>query len=234
MIDSDIETTHARRPLEPDAATADTESSFGDPLRRLRVITCKPDGVAARNHELEALWFELSEPTFGAVGLVAVPPMADHERVAHVAETLGWIGASVSREPVAVVDGFGVTPAEAECALEDLRSVIVELPQVVLVVQAPTIDPGSLPLLERCDRVVLLVELGVSKRREVDRLKTMLERCNVVGAVCLPKAPSPDAAPGTAERLRKLTARIYAEPATTENDTMVSDPEEASLEPEQP
>ena len=137
------------------------------------------------DHNLANLWFRLSEPAFEPVAFVPVRPLRGDVTFFRVAKRLAMVGSAITHSPVLLVRTIGLASSNAERAEEAMNQLYDEFESVILVADAPGVNPASVPILNSCARVVLAIGMNHSKRAEIDAIVDSLASDNVIGAVCL-------------------------------------------------
>lgn len=146
------------------------------------VATAEAFDAHVRSSRLESLWFRLSDPDYITTAIVPVPGVTAEEAQSAAAE-LAKVGSSITGGPVHVVTAVSLHPAQA---LETSRGVAAHNGDpLIVVVESPTIDPGSIPIVRNCERSLLLVGLRVSRNDELDEITELIGSDRVMGAVCL-------------------------------------------------
>jgi hypothetical protein len=140
------------------------------------------------DHELASLWFQLSEPQFDPVAIVAVPPMRA-ESALQLAQRFATLGSAITHQPVLLVSTLGLEPSNAEEAEAAMGHLYEDYSSVILVTDSPTVNAASVPLLNSCARVALAVGMNQSKRPEIEKIFGRLASDNVIGAICLESRP---------------------------------------------
>ncbi len=151
------------------------------------ISTAEASQAQVRNPKLEALWFRLSDPSYVTTAIIPVPGLTS-EDAQQAAEALAKVGASITGEPVHVVTAVGLRPSQA---LETSRGVAAHTGDpVIIVVESPNVDPGSIPIVRNCTRSVLLVGLKVSRGDQLSEITELIGPDRVMGAVCLEPRPA--------------------------------------------
>ncbi len=172
---------------------------------RLPVQTVTSDKDAARNTELETVWFNLSAPTFTPLALVASTEQSHTQDVLDFAVALARVGATSVRSRFAVVNAMGVKPWDSERAVADIRNLVAKNANTLVVCDSPVINPGALPVLRSFDRVVVVVELGSTEGAHVAEIRRNVGPGRIVGALCLPYSSA-----GARRRAAKLSPATKA------------------------
>lgn len=159
----------------------------------LRVTEYYPDTNAERDPAIEALWYSYSDQMSPVVAMLAVPPVIGPGLTMVLASRIAAAGATVSRSVVVVADARGLVPADREVAMDDLQRVADSASQTIVVLDAPTVEPAAMPLIEACGRIVIVVELSRSRRSELRRIEAMLQGASMVGAVYIDRPGSAEA-----------------------------------------
>jgi hypothetical protein len=155
-----------------------------------------PPAARERDQPQEALWLQLQHPTFITTAIVGVPGITSDQSHAFARRAAG-IGAIISDADVRIVDARGVGPYDAPEATRQLRELIAEGGPVIVVADSPTQDHGSLPILDLCPRILLLVGLGRSTTRQLRKVHAMLGDAHDISAICIESGRAPGR---TAER----------------------------------
>jgi len=141
------------------------------------------DGVE-RDRDLEHLWYSLCEPTFVPVTLVPVPGV-EGASVVELAGRLARVGAWISGSPAVVIDALELIPPDVDAAASVLEQYTEVHPHLLVVVESPTVEPTSIPILRASRRIVLVVGLGDSRSQEIASIEHFIEPHAIFGAVCV-------------------------------------------------
>ena len=146
------------------------------------ISTAEASDAQVRSSKLEALWFRLSDPSYVTTALVPVPGVTSEDAQRAAAE-LAKVASSITGGPVHVVTAVGLHPSQA---LETSRGIASHKgAPLIIVVESPTVDPGSIPIVRNCSRSLLLVGLRTSRGDELSEITDLIGSDRVMGAVCL-------------------------------------------------
>ena len=144
-------------------------------VKRFEVTYGEVD-LAVRDHSLESLWYEIAEQwgpsDVGPIALVPVPPMTTADATRY-AERFVSIGAAIDGDRVKLITAVDLWPSDTSLAREIEQS---RSERTAIVLEAPSLNPASIPIIRRCTTVVPVVQLGLSQEDEVAQLVAGLGR----------------------------------------------------------
>ncbi len=154
------------------------------PPKRYEVFFGEAD-LAVRDHSLEALWYEIADQwgpsDVGPIALVPVPPMTTVD-AARYAERFVSIGAAIDGDRVKLITALDLWPSDTTLAQEIEQS---RSERTAIVLEAPSLNPASIPIIRRCTTVVPVVQLGLSEEDEVAQLVASLGRTASATLLCV-------------------------------------------------
>lgn len=142
---------------------------------------CRP-GEFARLPErpYQELWFELR--TWGWKSLAIVPTRPGTSEF-DVAERLVVVGVSNTNRPMSLISAEGVTVADTDRTIAMIRAAEARGERVVVVADSIHDNPASAPVIRAVNGTVLVVHLGDSGHREVEKTVNAIGRNRVIGVV---------------------------------------------------
>jgi hypothetical protein len=142
---------------------------------------CHP-GEFARLPErpYQELWFELR--TWGWKSLAIVPTRPGTSEF-DVAERLVVVGVSNTNRPMSLISAEGVTIADTDRTVAMIRAAEARGERVVVIADSIHDNPASAPVIRAVNGTVLVVRLGDSSRRDVEKTVNAVGRNRVIGVV---------------------------------------------------
>lgn len=140
---------------------------------------------AVRDRSLEALWYEIADQwgpsDVGPIALVPVPPMTTSD-AARYAERFASIGAAIDGDRVKLITALDLWPSDTSLAREIEQS---RSERTAIVLESPSLNPASIPIIRRCTTVVPVVQLGLSDEDEVGQLVAGTGRAPSTTMLCI-------------------------------------------------
>lgn len=177
-----------------------------NPVQRYEVFYGEAD-LAERDRSLEALWYEIADQwgpsDVGPIALVPVPPMTTAD-AARYAERFASIGAAIDGDRVKLITALDLWPSDTTLAREIEQS---RSERTAIVLESPSLNPASIPIIRRCTTVVPVVQLGLSQEDEVGQLVAGTGRAPSTTMLCIER-PKRRRGLARLRRRPKATAKV--------------------------